>query len=335
MMIRTFVSLLGGVALATTISACGGGGSGSADASGGGGADGGGGGDAGEDLLGLVAPTNGFQVRSVGTTIEPGEDIEYCEVGVVPGTPADTYYVNRLEFAMTESSHHLIVTAAIPGSPTEANMEIGDRVLCPIGSRVFGEDFTSVGGSQQVYNDESLPAGIGRVFHGGQKLVFDYHYFNSGEAAVEARAAVNFHRVDSIEKEARTFGFYNFAINTASGESRSHNAECMFERDVIVHKVTRHTHQWTNDFDVWFAGGPRDAEHIWTSPHYEEVDHVFDAPITVPAGQGFQWECDIQNTTDHSLGFGITAQDEMCILFGIFWNADDAPPVDQGCQRGF
>ena len=36
-------------------------------------------------------------------TIEAGQDIEYCEVGQIPGDPGETYYVNRLEFAMTSS----------------------------------------------------------------------------------------------------------------------------------------------------------------------------------------------------------------------------------------
>lgn len=292
------------------------------------------GGDAGGGaLLELEPPEDGFQVRSVGTTIEAGQDIEYCEVGQIPGDPSEVYYVNRLELAMTASSHHLIVTAAEIGSDTEAGLTVGDRVLCPIGSRVFGDDFISVGGSQQPYHDDTLPPGIGRVFHGGQKIVYDYHYFNSGETPVEARAAVNFHRVGSIEKEARQFGFYNFNIDTASGEAKSFREACTFDHPVIVSKVTRHTHQWTNDFDVWFEGGARADEHIWTSSHYEEVDHPFDTPVELAAGEGFQWECDIQNTTDHDLGFGVTAQDEMCILFGLYWNADDSPPRDTGCIR--
>ena len=312
--------------------ACGGGGSeGAGDAAAGG--DAAPGADAAENLLELEPPTNGFQVRSVGTTIEAGQDIEYCEVGQIPGDPGETYYVNRLEFAMTSSSHHLIVTAAEVGTELEASLTVGDRVLCPIGSRVFGEGFVSVGGSQQEYHDDALPPGIGRVFHGGQKIVYDYHYFNSTDQPVEARAAVNFHRVDSIDKEARSFGFYNFNIQTDSGESKSFHEACTFDHPVVVSKVTRHTHQWTNDFDVWFEGGPNAGEHIWTSPHYEEVDHHFETPVELAAGEGFQWECDIQNTTDHSLGFGITAQDEMCILFGLYWNADDSPPRDTGCTR--
>ena len=59
----------------------------------------------------LAEPDHGFQIRSVGTTIEPGEDVEFCEAVLLPGGPDDVYYVSRFEVAMTEFSHHLIVSA--------------------------------------------------------------------------------------------------------------------------------------------------------------------------------------------------------------------------------
>src|SRR5687768_14590366 len=45
----------------------------------------------------LPVPRNGFQVRSIGEEIAPGEDVEYCEVGELPGEPSQTYYVKSIE----------------------------------------------------------------------------------------------------------------------------------------------------------------------------------------------------------------------------------------------
>jgi hypothetical protein len=44
----------------------------------------------GEKYLGLEMPTNGFQIRSNGTDIQPGEDVEYCEIGELPGSSDET-----------------------------------------------------------------------------------------------------------------------------------------------------------------------------------------------------------------------------------------------------
>src|ERR1700753_2646813 len=81
----------------------------------------------------LKVPTDGFQVVSQGADIGPGEDIEYCEIAELPGDPTDTYYVNSIELANAEFSHHLVVATALPDTPADAalrQMNIGDKVQC-------------------------------------------------------------------------------------------------------------------------------------------------------------------------------------------------------------
>jgi hypothetical protein len=81
----------------------------------------------------LEEPEEGFQVRSAGTVIEAGQDIEYCEIGEVPGDPSETYYVESIELMNADYSHHLVVLAAEPGSAADAtlrNYEVGDKVVC-------------------------------------------------------------------------------------------------------------------------------------------------------------------------------------------------------------
>jgi hypothetical protein len=103
----------------------------------------------------------------------------------------------------------------------------------------------------------------------------------------------------------------------------------------MVHKLTRHTHQWGTDFPVEFAGGERDGELIYTSPSYEDPDYLFDEPVLVQAGEGFRFTCNYDNTNGtHDLFFGENATDEMCILFGtIFSPTEREVPGSQGCFR--
>jgi hypothetical protein len=247
----------------------------------------------------------------------------------LPGDPSTTYYVNRLESAMTPGSHHLIVSAAVVGSATEANMTPGEKTGCVTGT-VYGEEILPVTGSQHPYHDEVFPEGVGRVYHGGQKLIFDYHYFNTTAAPLEARAAVNFHTVDAaqVTRIAESFGMYNLAIWIPPMATESFTKTCTFDHDVFVYKLTRHTHQWGTEFDVSYAGG----DHIWTSPNYEETDYLLPEPVLMPAGSGFTFTCSFHNTESYTLQFGTEATDEMCILFGTWYrvNADDQVG-EQGC----
>ena len=269
----------------------------------------------------LAAPEYGFQVRNEGFTIESGEDVEYCEVVQLPGDASDTYYVTGFDSAMTSGSHHLIVAAVEPGSQTDTSANVGDRVDC-VGPSGFGDDLRDVTGQQVPYHGETFPDGVGRIYTGGQKVIFNYHYLNATDGPLEARAAVNFYAADEtcVEKVAESAGFYNLVIPTPEGETRSFTKACTFSQDVMVHKLTRHTHQWGTDFPVKFSGGDRDGDLIYTSPNYEDPDYTFEEPVLVKAGEGFEWTCNYNNTSDHDLAFGPNATDEMCILFATIYS---------------
>ena len=281
----------------------------------------------------LAVPEFGFQIRDEGTTIQSAEDVEYCEVVVLPGAPSDTYYINGFDSAMSRGSHHLIVAAVIPGSETDANATPGDRTTC-VGPGGFGGDLLDVTGQQLPYHAETFPEGVGRVYHGGQKLIFNYHYLNATDGPLEARAAVNFYAAEEscVEKISESAGFYNFAIGVNNGETGSFTESCTYSQDVMVYKLSRHTHQWGTDFPVYFEGGAHDGELIYTSPSYEDPDYSFEEPILVKAGEGFRWTCNYDNDSGHYLMFGTEATDEMCILFSTIYSPTAKEvPGEEGC----
>lgn len=288
----------------------------------------------------LAPPEHGFQVGSTGTTIQPGEDVEYCETVLIPGDASDTYYVKRFESQMTLGSHHLIVQAAAVGSDVEAALPgPGEPWPCtgPMGpdgeggAGIFSTELLPVTGAQHPYHEETFPDGVGRIYHGGQKLIFDYHYLNVTDAPLPARALVNFHTADpsEVQIEARDFAFMNFNIPTPAHQDSSFTKSCQFSADVMVYKLIRHTHQWGTDFTAWYDGGDQDGEEIFTTPNYETTDFIFSEPVMIPAGQGFTWQCNYHNDTERELHFGTEATDEMCILFGVWW------PVDPNAEVGF
>jgi hypothetical protein len=282
----------------------------------------------------LDEPENGFQIRSSRVEIAAGQDVEYCEIVAVPGDPSETFYVDAFESQMTQGSHHLIVNALEVGSEDEQQYAPGDRFEC-FATTAFA-DTIALTGSQAPYNAQKFPEGVGKTVHGGQLIVVNYHYFNTSGESIQAEAAVNFHLADAeeIEKEAQQFGMVNFTFEVPPMSTATFDEECSFSQDVMVYGLTRHTHRWGTDFSAWFVGGPRDGELAFTSDHYEKVAYPFDEPVLMPAGTGFKWECNFDNTEDYPLTFGEKATDEMCILFGGWYtvNADD-PVTRQGCIR--
>lgn len=288
--------------------------------------------------LATLSASEGFQVRSHGTTIPPGEDLEFCEIAELPGSPSDTYYVKEIELGNGEHSHHLIINMVNPGGAAEAklaDMPLGVPVPCLGAQPEYGDGFEFTMGIQKPYGQTTFPPGVGRIYHGGQRFVFDYHYYNSSTTAVEARSAVNFHLTDAanVKHIAKIFGFYNWTIDTPPHQTGSFTGECKFKQDIMVQGLTRHTHRWGTDFTAWYLGGANDGQEIFTSHSFEEdVDHAFPAPFVAKAGEGFRFRCNYNNTEDHDLRFGVNATDEMCILFGEGWEATDGEALDsQDC----
>lgn len=331
------VRFLIAVLLGTGLAACGGD---DDDDAGDGGPDAGPGACTGSPCLEPPEEGAGFQVKLMGQMIDPGQEVELCEIVALPGGPEDTYYVNRFESEMALGSHHLIVAAIVPGSDTDADAEVGDVREC-FGPGGFsgglgfgGGDLVSVTGQQLPRHDERFPEGVGRVYTGGQKLIFNYHYFNATEDPLQVRAAVNFYTVDKakVERIAAEFSAIFVGIFVPQGETASFDVECLADEDIMVHKLTRHTHQWGTDFPVSFAGGERDGELIYTSPNYEDPDYTFPEPVLIKAGEGFRFTCNYDNTDgDHDLTFGETTKDEMCILFATMYSPDSLDVKGQGC----
>jgi hypothetical protein len=280
-----------------------------------------------EPYLGLTTPAHGFQIRSLGTDIGPGEEREYCEVAQIPGAPVDEYYVSSMELANGQPSHHLGLAIAAPGTQAARELEavgVGNRIECPGPGLAFGEGLELIATIQKPYGKAELPAGVARKHLGGNLIVFDYHYANPGLETIQARSAVNFHLIDrdAVEHVAEGFGLNDVTIDIPPGETGSVTGECHFGMDLMVSAFTRHTHRWGTEFSVWYSGGARDGEQIWTSLDWQhETEFTFREPVLLRTGEGFRYRCTYANDNARRLRFGTSVNDEMCILYGTTWPA--------------
>jgi hypothetical protein len=284
--------------------------------------------------LELQPPQHGFQIETLGTMIEPGEDMRWCEALRLPGGPEAVYSVGRIEAAMTPHAQDLIVSAAPVGSVTGSVMDVGSRVPCTRAGETFGEDLVEVTSTQHAYHDQRYAEGVGQVFYGGQKIAVDYHYVNDGAEPVPAKVKLNFHLVDrsAVQHLARTAGFNNLTIYTPPGGRSSHLAECNVSRELLVGELVRRTQSRGTGFAVWLAGGEHDGQLLWYSRDPSDTRVALQEPVRLQAGEGFRFQCDYRNTTDLELRYGVNATDEMCTLNATYWLADEQAAAEpEGC----
>lgn len=292
-----------------------------------------------EDYVGIEPPANGFRVRTKGRMIPAKSDEEYCEIAELPGGPEVEYIVSATEAGNARGSHHLIIQVALPGTPAHkmvSALPIGDQRPCVSPGIEYGEGLFGIGGAQSPYAKLQFPKGVGLRLRGGQRVVFDYHYFNYGDQPLLARSALGIHLMDKSELKtpAGGFAFTNMTIDTPPGKKGAFMAACKFKHDAMVMGVRRHTHTKGTDFNVWFEGGARHGQEIWKSRDWEhDVNHDFPEPVLVKANEGFKFECGFDNQGGTKpLRFGISAADEMCILNGTIWSpTTGAEAPDESC----
>jgi hypothetical protein len=285
----------------------------------------------------LAPPRDGVQVRAVGTPAPAGSDLEWCEVAEFPGTPGQTYYVNRIDLAKSQFSHHLFVSTVATGSPAEAaasELGVGQRVPCQAASSAFGEGTVTIAGAAKPLQTIPYPEGIGQKYIGGQKLILDYHYYNTSIDDVQAEVAVNFHIVpeSAIKKLSHGFAAMNLTIEIPPLSKAAFTGECRFSQDLLVGAIVRHTHRWGTNYQVWTVDGANHVTPLWSSDDWQEdIDKRFDEPMLFRAGEGFRYRCEFQNTEERTIRFGTKATDEMCNLFGSWWvvNEGDAESPQQ------
>jgi hypothetical protein len=275
-------------------------------------------------------------VESVGATIAPGEDVQYCEVVALPGTPGQPIYVAGIDGRMTRFSHHLNIMAIQPGSPADQASTPGQRERCAGNGRIpFGSGLHQIFMSVAPETSLVLPDGVGHRLDGGQKVLFNYHYFNSSTAPVPAKAALAFHVADAsaVRRELRRFGMYNMSFAIPARSKASFTAECMMAEDIQLISLLRHTHSKGTDFNVWRAGGATDAQQVFVSHHWEDdINYAPTGSFIIKQGEGLRFECAFDNTTDQELRFGELVSDEMCILYGYFVSTREfVPPLPEDC----
>jgi hypothetical protein len=92
----------------------------------------------------------------------------------------------------------------------------------------------------------------------------------------------------------------------------------MTER-VSVFLLTSHMHEHGERFMIRIVGGPRDGEIVYETTSWSHPEVVtYEPALVLSAGEGLRSEVTYNNTTNQTIRFGLTSQDEMGIIFGYF-----------------
>jgi hypothetical protein len=274
-----------------------------------------------------------YEVAFGPVTVQPGQEDTRCIQVRLTNTAA--IKVHQMHNVLGPGSHHLIVykddmTTEEQTTPFACDPFTG--ALNPSGM------VAPIMITQRADDPLYLPPGVAYTMNANQMMRVEMHFINSTDAPIEAMATVELYAApdDTVQHEANILFIGSPDIDIAPGASvtlQQYFTPSRAQLDLEGAKffaITGHTHQFGTDMQVAIAptnGGAREMVYQPAAFKWDEPETQIHKPeFVVPEGNqaGFDFRCDYTNTSNQQIGFGESANDEMCFFWAYYYPSKGA-----------
>jgi hypothetical protein len=270
----------------------------------------------------LAPPQQGIQLHLRPFAIDPGKEREIFVYD--RSSNSDTLYVNRIEVKMREGSHHFILykvssgIALQPGVVRELNSQSLFQEMQLEAYREF------MIGSQTPSLSYTLPEGVVLSVSPNQGFDLNSHYVNASTSSVlVGEAYVNLHTVPKSSNQKVAIPIFdNYVSFVLPRRQRTVVQRTVTYPDARnVFMLTSHTHKRGESFKIFLVGGPDNGKLVYENYSWDHpVMKTYSPPLRFEAGWGYRIEVTYNNETDRDIRFGLTSEDEMCIVIGYYFH---------------
>ncbi|WP_247234903.1 hypothetical protein [Telluribacter sp. SYSU D00476] len=278
------------------------------------------------EFEGLTAPAagQGVQMRLGPFEVAPNFERELFSRRMVGNN--EELYVHRVEIKMRPGSHHFILYDFADKSKLPALNDLRD-LRNANGGINFGT-FASMQnhvfwtGTQTPSHDYTFPEGAALRVPAGASYDMNSHYVNKTDQTMRGEVHVNLYTTpkEKVKHVVESLNLANENLNLAAGQRTTVSKTFTFKKPIKVLMLTSHTHSRGEKFVIRINGGPRNGEVVYESTDWEHpLIKNFPAPIELKAGEGLTSEITYNNTTNQTIRFGLTSEEEMGIIFGYYY----------------
>ena len=270
------------------------------------------------------ATTEGFQLAINAFTVRAKTEREVFVNRTSPNT--STVYVNKITMQGRPNSHHFVLygfksTTLLPPVNTLRDLYNADATI-NITTFAQMQNHIFLGGGTDVNTTYTFPEGVALKVPPATALDLNAHYFNIQNTNLIGENYINMYTVSqaNVVKEAQSINFanYNFSIPATSRKTITTNFT--FDKEVTVITLTSHFHKLGEKFQIKILGGIRNGEVVYENTDWEHPVVINLAkPIQLKAGEGLTSVVTYNNTTNKTVNFGLTSEDEMNIIFGYYY----------------
>jgi hypothetical protein len=239
-------------------------------------------------------------------------------------------YINRVQTKLRPNSHHVLLYSFEAGTsplfvpPFDAVRDIRNAdgsmnvvAMIPMAFHVF------FAGAQTPEMDYTFPDGVALMVPANFALDFNTHFVNHGSANLTGEAYANLFTVDAadVKSVAHTINMPNTSLvlppNTRTTLTKEFTLPAAQAK---IFMLTSHMHALGERFRIRIAGGARNGEVVYDATDWSHPDiKTFSPALVLNAGERLVSEITWNNTTSHTVNFGLSSMDEMGIIFGYYY----------------
>lgn len=274
----------------------------------------------------MPAPTatEGFQLAINTFTISPNTEREVFINRRTPNT--STVYVNKFVMQGRPNSHHFVLygfqnTTSLPTVNTLRDLYNSDGSVNLLTFTQM-QNHVFLGGGTDVNITYNFPTGVALKIPPATELDLNAHYFNKGTTNLSGENYINMYVVPqaNVVKEAQSINFANYNFSIPANSRKTITTDFTFSKAVTVITLTSHFHKLGEKFQIKILGGARNGEIVYENTDWEHPLVLnFTTPIQLKAGEGLTSVVTYNNTTNKTINFGLTSEDEMNIIFGYYY----------------
>jgi len=240
-------------------------------------------------------------------------------------------YVNHIHTKMRPNSHHLVLYSFEPSTPKSEipQLNVLRDLRNPDGSYIQSTTdemnwHLFLGGSMIEEDDYNFPAGVALQLPAHAGIDFNTHFINHTSSIIPGECYANFYTIDptTIQHLAQTLFLANLDITLPPHQQTvvTQTTPNTSLQPIHIFLLTSHYHERGVKFQIAISGGSRNGEIVYESTDWSHpLEKTFDPPIVLNSGEGLKTIVTYNNTTDRTIHFGFTSEDEMDVVFGYYY----------------
>jgi Copper type II ascorbate-dependent monooxygenase, C-terminal domain len=286
--------------------------------------------DASDPFGDATAPPGSYSLQ-IGP-IMVGAGVENTQCVVLNLNNPVPIQVGQIHNLLTNGSHHMIVYRV------DDTME----QPTPFDCQPFTDTLNAADGSvlmiTQKHDDLlQFPQGVAYTLPANQMIRLELHYINAGSTALEVTGQTTMIPIAAgtyqYEADFLFIGDPDISIPAHSTQTLGpvfYQLPSNFD-GVNFFALTGHEHQYGTDVTVNVATSATDpGTSVYNVPGWlwsEPATVQSNPPFQVPANGGFSFTCNWDNTSDNTVSFGESANDEMCFFWAYYYPSQGGSKV--------